>query len=243
MATKKTRATAPKTKVAASKNSAATKKKPTTFQVDYMPQTDKQGEFIRKIQKNIVSFGIGCPGTGKTFLAIASALEAMSKGHISKILITRPTVSAGPEMGYLPGDENDKMGPWLVPIMDAFYKLMPKPLIDQMVAEEKIQIVSLSFARGRNFEDAYVIVDEAENLDRKSFYLMLTRICEGSKIIFCGDSSQIDLRNVRDSGLEDAVRKFEGMDDFAVTRFTLEDCRRSRIVKEVIKAYHPDVMS
>jgi len=211
-----------------------------SFKLDFIPQTDKQTNFIKNIKSHIVSFGIGYPGTGKTLIAIACGLEMLLNGQIDKIIITRPTIPSGPEIGYLPGTEEDKMAPFLVPIYDAIYKLLPKIYVDDLIGMGKIEIVSIGFVRGRNFENAFVVVDEAENLDRKSFYLLLTRICEGSKIIFTGDSSQIDLRNPSESGLVDAVQKFYQANDFSVTQFGIEDCRRSRIVKEVIQAYFPE---
>lgn len=212
-----------------------------TSPLTFSPQSPRQEEFIKKIEKFTVTFGVGAPGTGKTFLAIACALKSLLANECAKIIITRPTVSSGPEIGYLPGTESEKMAPFLVPIFDAIYKLLPSALADDLIDSGRIEIASISFVRGRNFEQSYVIVDEAENLDPKSFYMLLTRVCDGSKIVFCGDSSQIDLKNKAESGLEDAVQKFEGKEHFAVTRFTIDDCRRSPMVKDVIRAYFPDI--
>jgi len=222
-------------------SSKSNRPRPQSFKLDFRPQTDKQTEFVRKVKANIINFGTGAPGTGKTFLAIACGLEMLLNGQVSKMIITRPTISSGPEIGFLPGTEEEKMAPFLVPIYEAIYKLLPKSLADDLFAYEKIEIAAISFIRGRNFENCVVIVDEAENLDRKSFYLLLTRVCEGSKMIFVGDSSQIDLKVIQDSGLKDAVQKFCKTQDFSVTQFGIEDCRRSHVVKEVIRAYYPEV--
>jgi len=226
------------------KPNSQTVTKPTrvrTAIVEFDPQTSRQAELVDSINRNTVTFAVGAPGTGKTFVGMAMALKALFDKKCEKIIVTRPTISSGPDIGYLPGTEEEKMAPFLVPIMDAIYKLIPQIIADDLIDAGKIEIASISFVRGRNFENAYVIVDEAENLDRKSFYLLLTRVCEGSKIIFCGDSSQIDLRNTSDSGLEDAIQKFTNKEEFGVVEFTIEDCRRSPMVKEVIRAYFPDL--
>lgn len=228
-------------KKSSSDNSSSRRKPKTSFKIDFTPAPGKQTEFIRNIKSNIITFGTGSPGTGKTFLAIACGLEMLLDGQVEKMIITRPTISSGPDIGFLPGTE-EKMAPFLVPIYDAIDKLMPKYMSDDLFDNDRIEIASISFIRGRNFENAIVIIDEAENLDKKAFYLLLTRVCEGSKMIFVGDSTQIDLKTIQESGLKDAVQKFAHVDDFAITQFGIEDCRRSRIVKEVIKAYYPETV-
>jgi phosphate starvation-inducible PhoH-like protein len=209
--------------------------------ISFQAQTVNQEKFIDNIKSNVVSFAVGSPGTGKTFLAVACALEMLLNQEVKKIIITRPTVPAGPDIGFLPGDVDEKLSPWLVPIFDAISKLIPKSLAEDLMGMGKIEIAPITFVRGRNFEDCFVIVDEAENLDRKSFYLLLTRLCDGSKMVFSGDSSQIDLKNVFESGLVDAVHKFKNKENFSVTEFTIEDCRRSAVVQEVIKAYFSEL--
>lgn len=178
--------------------------------------------------------------TGKTYLALATALKALVEQKCERVVITRPMVESGPSIGFQPGNEQEKLGVYLKHIYDMIYKLLPKVLADDLLDSGKISIGAITFMRGMNFENSYVIIDEAENLDKKSFYLLLTRICEGSKMIFCGDTGQVDLKNPSESGLNDAVLKFQGKENFSVTEFTIEDCRRSKVVMEVIKAYFPN---
>jgi len=213
---------------------------PTIRTVQFEAQTINQEKFVKNIERNVVSFGIGIPGSGKTYLALATALKALVEQKCERVVITRPMVEAGPSIGFQPGNEEEKLGVYLKHIYDMIYKLLPKVLADDLLDSGKISIGAITFMRGMNFENSYVIIDEAENLDKKSFYLLLTRICEGSKMIFCGDTGQVDLKNPSESGLNDAVLKFQGKENFSVTEFTIEDCRRSKVVMEVIKAYFPN---
>lgn len=208
--------------------------------VNFEPQTKNQELLIKSIKNNKIIFAVGYPGTGKTFIAIAEAINALLRGDCEKIIITRPAVVSGPEIGFLPGTDKEKQDPYMAPLYEAFHKLLPSALVEQWIDDEKIIVKPIAFLRGTNFENSYVICDEVENADRKVFYLLMSRVCTGSKLIFSGDSGQCDLRKANESGLEDAVGKFENVKGFGVVRFNVNDCLRDPIVQEVIKAYFPE---
>ena len=188
-----------------------------------------------KILFNTVTVLKGKAGSGKSLLAANVALDLLFSREIEKVIITRPTVVAGQDIGFLPGDVNEKLAPFTAPVYENMHRLYPKEKIEKCIAEGEIEIVPVSFMRGRNFTNCLVVVDEAQNLTDNQTELLLTRICEGSKMIFCGDGAQVDLRDKKTSGFDVVCKHMKEVPGFGV--ITLEKNHRHPIVDDILEVY------
>ena len=195
----------------------------------------EQKEAKKQILYNTVTVLKGKAGSGKSLLAAQVALDLLFTKEIEKVLITRPTVVAGQDIGYLPGGIDEKLAPFTAPVYENMHRLYDKVKIEKLIEEGKIEIVPVSFMRGRNFTDCLVVVDESQNLTDVQTELILTRICKGSKVIFCGDSAQIDLRNKKDSGFDFMIKHMIDVPSFNVV--TLETNHRHEIVDPILEVY------
>ncbi len=196
---------------------------------------EEQKEAKKQILHNTVTVLKGKAGSGKSLLAAQIALDLLFTKEIEKILITRATVVAGQDIGYLPGGIDEKLAPFTAPVYENMHRLYDKVKIEKLIEEGKIEIVPVSFMRGRNFTDCLVVVDESQNLTDVQTELILTRICQGSKVIFCGDNAQIDLRNKKDSGFDFMVKHMVDVPSFNVV--TLETNHRHEIVDPILEVY------
>lgn len=201
------------------------------------PKTRGQQQYVRQIRKNTIVFGIGPAGTGKTFLAVAMAVTALRSREISRIVLTRPAVEAGEKLGYLPGDLQNKIDPYLRPLYDALFETLGPEVYARHLERGTIEIAPLAYMRGRTLDDAFIILDEAQNTTREQMKMLLTRLGNRSKIVITGDITQIDLPRGTGSGLIEASEILADIDDIAVHRFTEKDVVRHRLVKEIIAAY------
>jgi phosphate starvation-inducible protein PhoH and related proteins len=188
-----------------------------------------------KILENTITILRGKAGSGKSLLAANVALDLLFSKEIEKIIITRPTVVAGQDIGFLPGDVNEKLAPFTAPVYENMHRLYSKEKIEKCIAEGEIEIVPVSFMRGRNFTNCLVVVDEAQNLTDNQTELLLTRICDGSKMIFCGDNAQIDLKDRKTSGFDVVCKHMKDVTGFNVV--TLEKNHRHPIVDEILEVY------
>lgn len=200
----------------------------------FKPANEAQKRYINKIENNTVTFGIGPAGTGKSYCAAYVAAEMFKNKEVEKIIITRPVVEAGEEMGFLPGDMNEKFSPYVAPILECLTKMLGKSYVEALIENGKIEMLPLAFMRGHTFNNAFVILDEAQNVSRKQMLLFLTRIGKDSTIVIDGDCDQRDLDV---DGLEDAIRRLDATPSVSVHEFDLEDIVRSGIVRDVIRAY------
>ncbi len=201
------------------------------------PKTAGQKKYTELIKKNTIVFGIGPAGTGKTFLAVAMAVTALRDRQISRIVLTRPAVEAGEKLGYLPGDLQNKIDPYLRPLHDALFEMLGAENYAKQIERGTIEIAPLAYMRGRTLDDAFIILDEAQNTTREQMKMLLTRLGNQSKIVITGDITQIDLPRDSTSGLIEASKILEGIDDIAVHRFSERDVVRHRLVREIIAAY------
>lgn len=197
----------------------------------------KQAEYLEAIQKNHLVFGLGPAGTGKTFLAVAQAINMMQAGQIDRLILTRPAVEAGEKLGFLPGTMQEKIDPYLRPIYDALHDMMPPDVLARRLADGTIEIAPLAFMRGRTLSNAMVLLDEAQNTTASQMKMALTRIGEGSRMVVTGDLSQTDLPGGIKSGLRDATEVLRGAPDIAFVEFTEGEVVRSRVVKNIVAAY------
>ena len=201
------------------------------------PKTLGQKEYIASVLKNTVTIGVGPAGTGKTYLAVAAAVQAFREKQVNRIILTRPAVEAGERLGFLPGDLADKVNPYLRPLYDALHDMVPQPKVASMLEVGTIEVAPLAFMRGRTLNDAFIILDEAQNTTREQMKMFLTRLGFGSKIVITGDITQIDLPEDKTSGLKDAIRVLDGVKDIAICRLTAADVVRHALVQEIISAY------
>ncbi len=201
------------------------------------PRTPMQGKYVDAIRRNELVFGIGPAGTGKTYLAVACAAEALMNGEVDRIVLSRPAVEAGERLGFLPGDMKEKVDPYLRPLYDALYDVMPAALVTKGIAENQIEIAPLAFMRGRTLASAFVILDEAQNTTPQQMKMFLTRLGEGSRMVVTGDPSQVDLPTGATSGLADAVATLNGVESVAITAFTNSDIVRHALVGRIVAAY------
>lgn len=200
-------------------------------------KTDGQNEYLKNIKNNVITFGVGPAGTGKTYLAMASAITAFKNNEVSRIILTRPVVEAGEKLGFLPGDMQSKIDPYLRPLYDALYDIMGMDSFLKNMERGAIEIAPLAYMRGRTLDNAYIILDEAQNTTKEQMKMFLTRIGFGSKVIITGDTSQIDLPNAKNSGLKDAISILNDIDDIGIVRLTSSDVVRHKLVAKIIKAY------
>ena len=200
-----------------------------------------QQKYVRAMQKNTVVFGVGPAGTGKTYLAMANAVMAFKNKEISKIILTRPAVEAGEKLGFLPGDLQQKVDPYLRPLYDAIYEMMGVEAYQKLWERGVIEVAPLAYMRGRTLNDAYIILDEAQNTTIEQMKMFLTRLGEGSKMVITGDLTQIDLPQGKTSGLKHAISILGGIDKLQICHLTAKDVVRHEIVMNIIKAYDKGV--
>ncbi len=196
-----------------------------------------QKKYVQAIENNTVVFGIGPAGTGKTYLAMAMAVVALKNKQVSRIILTRPAVEAGEKLGFLPGDMQNKVDPYLRPLYDALYDFMGADAFSRLSEKGSIEVAPLAYMRGRTLNDAFIILDEAQNCTSEQMKMFLTRFGEGAKVVVTGDITQIDLPEERKSGLKKASELLKDIEDIAVIHLTNRDVVRHRLVKQIITAY------
>ena len=200
-------------------------------------KTVGQRQYLHAVNKHAITFGIGPAGTGKTFLAVMMAVQALKQGRVKRIVLTRPAVEAGESLGFLPGDLKEKVDPYLRPIYDALYTIYGREHTERLLERGVIEVAPLAYMRGRTLEDAFVILDEAQNTTVAQMKMFLTRLGFGSKMIVNGDKTQIDLPRGAKSGLIDAERHLQGIKDIDFVHFTATDVVRHPVVSAIINAY------
>ena len=208
-----------------------------TWKKTIYPKSDGQKKYLQAINEYDVIFGLGPAGTGKSYLAVAKAVQFLKKGNIDKIILSRPAVEAGENLGFLPGDMKDKVDPYLRPIYDALYEMIPFELVEKKIQEGIIEIAPVAFMRGRTFKNSFIIIDEAQNTSSIQMKMILTRLGHGSKMIINGDLSQIDIKYINDSGLSTAKNKLADLKTIKFINLNKKDVVRHRIVSEIISAY------
>ncbi len=201
------------------------------------PKSATQRRYIEAIQARDVVFGVGVAGTGKTYLAVAMAVQALMQKQVTRIVLARPAVEAGEKLGFLPGDLQDKVDPYLRPLYDALFDLIEYERVTKLLEKRIIEVAPLAFMRGRTLGDAFIILDEAQNTTSEQMKMFLTRIGFGSKAVITGDVTQIDLPTGKRSGLVEAERVLEGVEGIEFVYFTDKDVVRHRLVQMIIKAY------
>ncbi len=200
-------------------------------------KTVGQQEYMKAIVKNTVTIGVGPAGTGKTYLAVAAAVAAFRERTVNRIILTRPAVEAGERLGFLPGDLQNKVDPYLRPLYDALYDMLGAETFQKYQERGAIEVAPLAYMRGRTLDDSFIILDEAQNTTKEQMKMFLTRLGFGSKIVITGDVTQIDLPSDKTSGLKDALRVLEGVKDIKICRLTAADVVRHALVQEIINAY------
>ena len=200
-------------------------------------KTVGQQTYMQAIQNNTVTIGVGPAGTGKTYLAVAAAVAAFRERTVNRIILTRPAVEAGERLGFLPGDLQNKVDPYLRPLYDALYDMLGPETFQKYQERGSIEVAPLAYMRGRTLDDSFIILDEAQNTTREQMKMFLTRLGFGSKIVITGDVTQIDLPEDKVSGLKDAIRVLEGVKDIAICTLTSADVVRHALVQRIINAY------
>lgn len=196
-----------------------------------------QQKYVSAIEKNTIVMGIGPAGTGKTYLAVAMAVKSFKAHEVTKIILTRPAVEAGEKLGFLPGDLQNKVDPYLRPLYDALFDMLGAEAFAKHLERGTIEVAPLAYMRGRTLDDSFIILDEAQNTTREQIKMFLTRLGFNSKMVITGDITQIDLPDARKSGLIDAMHILKNIDDIAITHFTEKDVVRHKLVQDIIKAY------
>ncbi|MCM1505962.1 MAG: PhoH family protein [Ruminococcus flavefaciens] len=200
-------------------------------------RTVGQKRYVDMIKDNTIVLGIGPAGTGKTYLAVAMAVKAFREHKVRKIILTRPAVEAGEKLGFLPGDMQDKVDPYLRPLYDALFDMFGAESFARYMEKGIIEVAPLAYMRGRTLDEAFIILDEAQNTTSEQIKMFLTRLGNESRMVITGDITQIDLPDVKKSGLVEAVKVLQGIDDIAIHRFTEKDVVRHKLVQDIIKAY------
>ena len=203
-------------------------------------KTIGQQKYLRAIEKNTVTIGVGPAGTGKTYLAVAEAVNAFRAKTVNRIILTRPAVEAGERLGFLPGDLQNKVDPYLRPLYDALFDMLGPETYNKYLERGNIEVAPLAYMRGRTLDDSFIILDEAQNTSREQMKMFLTRLGFGSRIVITGDVTQIDLPGEKVSGLKEAMRILRDVEDIAICRLTGSDVVRHVIVQRIIKAYEDD---
>ena len=201
------------------------------------PKTVGQKNYCESIKKSTITIGVGPAGTGKTYLAVAMAVTAFRANQVNRIILTRPAVEAGEKLGFLPGDLQQKVDPYLRPLYDALLDMLGAETYQRLVERGSIEVAPLAYMRGRTLDDSFIILDEAQNTTCEQMKMFLTRLGFNSKMVITGDITQIDLPDGKRSGLKDAVRILRNIDDISIFRFTEKDVVRHRLVQDIIKAY------
>ena len=204
------------------------------------PKTIGQKEYVHSIMDRTVTIGVGPAGTGKTYLAVAAAVAAFRDKQVNRIILTRPAVEAGERLGFLPGDLQSKVDPYLRPLYDALFDMLGAETYQKYLERGNIEVAPLAYMRGRTLDDSFIILDEAQNTSREQMKMFLTRIGFGSHVVITGDVTQIDLPSDKPSGLKEAIRILDGIDDIAICRLTGADVVRHALVQKIIAAYEQD---
>ena len=204
------------------------------------PKTIGQKEYIQSVLKNTVTIGVGPAGTGKTYLAVASAVQAFRDKQVNRIILTRPAVEAGERLGFLPGDLQSKVDPYLRPLYDALFDMLGAETYQKYLERGNIEVAPLAYMRGRTLDDSFIILDEAQNTSREQMKMFLTRLGFGSKAVITGDVTQIDLPRDKTSGLKEAMRVLRGIEDVAICELSGADVVRHVLVQRIIEAYERD---
>jgi len=206
-----------------------------------VPRSATQIRYMDALSRNDMIFALGPAGTGKTYLAVAQAVQQLIAGSVDRLILSRPAVEAGERLGFLPGDMKEKVDPYLRPLYDALYDMLPTEQVERRIASGEIEIAPIAFMRGRTLADAFVILDEAQNTTPAQMKMFLTRFGQNSRMVICGDPRQIDLPDIGKSGLADAVGRLEGIEGIATIRFGAGDVVRHPIVGRIVEAYEgPD---
>lgn len=201
------------------------------------PRSHNQLHYVKNILSHDINFGIGPSGTGKTYLAVACAVQALENDHVRRIVLVRPAVEAGEKLGFLPGDLAEKVNPYLRPIYDALYEMIGSERTMKLIESDVIEVAPLAYMRGRNLNDAFIILDESQNTTREQMKMFLTRIGFGSKALVTGDITQVDLPTGTDSGLRHIIEVLENIDEISFTFFQASDVVRHPLVQRIVKAY------
>lgn len=201
------------------------------------PKTFNQKNYVKAIENYDLSFGVGPAGTGKTYLAVSCAVSELKKGKVKKLILTRPVVEAGESLGFLPGDLKEKVDPYLVPLYDALYEMLGLHTTQSLLEKGVIEIAPLAYMRGRTLENAFVILDEAQNTTRAQMKMFLTRLGFSSKMVITGDPTQTDLKNNRESGLFEALSILKDMEDVKIVEFEKIDVIRHPLVQHILERY------
>ena len=196
-----------------------------------------QQQYMKAIEHNTITLGVGPAGTGKTYLAVAAAVAAFRAREVNRIILTRPAVEAGERLGFLPGDMQNKVDPYLRPLYDALFEMLGTESYNKYLEKGNIEVAPLAYMRGRTLDDSFIILDEAQNTTREQMKMFLTRLGFGSKIVITGDVTQIDLPGDKVSGLKDAIRVLDGVEDISICRLTAQDVVRHVLVQRIITAY------
>jgi phosphate starvation-inducible protein PhoH and related proteins len=204
------------------------------------PKTATQAKYLQALATCELVFGLGPAGTGKTFLAVAHGAGLLLRGDVDRLIVSRPAVEAGERLGFLPGDLTEKVDPYMAPVWEALTDILGAEQLRRRREKGEIEVAPIAFLRGRTLAHAFVIVDEAQNATRLQMKMVLTRLGEGARMVVTGDPTQIDLVNVRDSGLAHAVGLLEGVKGVGVTRFSAEDVVRHPLVERIVRAYDAD---
>ena len=204
------------------------------------PRTGTQGKFIEAMNTHDMVFGMGPAGTGKTYLAVAKAVHDMLENQVEKIILTRPAVEAGENLGFLPGDLKEKIDPYLRPLYDALYEMLPRDIVGKKIANGEIEIAPLAYMRGRTLTHAMIILDEAQNTTPMQMKMFLTRLGEGSRMVINGDLTQTDLPRGGVSGLAEAERILKNVPEVAFVEFTNKDVVRHGLVSKIVAAYEQE---
>ena len=201
------------------------------------PKTIGQKDYIKTIQQKPVTIGVGPAGTGKTYLAVAAAVAAFREKEVSRIILTRPAVEAGERLGFLPGDLQSKVDPYLRPLYDALFDMLGAETYQKYLEKGNIEVAPLAYMRGRTLDDSFIILDEAQNTSREQMKMFLTRMGFGSKVVITGDVTQIDLPEGKPSGLKEAMKVLDGVEGVGICRLTQNDVVRHIMVQRIIEAY------
>ena len=202
-----------------------------------VPRSTVQTVYMQALARDDMIFALGPAGTGKTYLAVAQAVSQLISGSVDRLILSRPAVEAGERLGFLPGDMKDKVDPYLRPLYDALYDMLPTEQVERRIASGEIEIAPIAFMRGRTLSDAFVILDEAQNTTAMQMKMFLTRFGMRSRMVICGDPNQTDLPKGTESGLNDAVEKLEGIPKLSMIRFSSKDVVRHPLVGRIVEAY------
>ena len=208
-----------------------------------IPRSKNQTNYFKLLNSKNIVFANGPAGTGKTFVAVAKAVEALQKEKVNKIILSRPAVEAGEKLGFLPGDLKEKVDPFLRPIYDALYAMLPFDQVEKKILNNVIEIAPIAFMRGRTLENCFIILDEAQNTTRTQMKMFLTRLGKNSQMIIVGDTTQIDLVSEKESGLKDALKKLKRVKEIGIIELYEEDVVRHDLVRKIINAYEEKVSS